>query len=326
VNAAPPEWRPLASPARLRQRAALLATVREFFAQAGVLEVDTPQLVNCAVTDPQLHSAEVHWPSGAARAGYLHTSPEYAMKRLLAAGSGDIYQLCHVFRGGEQGALHNAEFMLLEWYRVGGPFAALLREVEALLRALLGPAAGGPARELSYEQAFLEILAINPLTATDEALAACAGAHGADAALVRRLGRDELLDLLMGACVGPRLGRDGPVFVHRYPASQAALARLDPADARVALRFELYLQGVELANGFEELTDAAEQRSRFLEDQRTRAARGLKVPAIDERLLAALAAGLPPCSGVALGFDRVVMLACGARSIGEVLAFSSERA
>jgi lysyl-tRNA synthetase class 2 len=321
-----PDWLPLATRATLERRAALLAVAREFFAHRAVLEVDTPQVVNFAVTDPQLHAAEVRWPAEESRPRYLHTSPEYAMKRLLAAGSGDIYQLGHVFRGGEQGALHSAEFMLLEWYRLGWSSVALMSEVDELLRTLLGAAAGGATRTVSYEQAFLEALAVNPLTDTDGAIAACACAQGLDARLVQRCSRDELLDLLMGTQIGPRLGKEGPVFVHGYPASQAALARLDPADPRVALRFELYLRGIELANGFEELADATEQRARFMEDQRSRAARGLTVPAIDEFLLAALASGLPACAGVALGVDRVVMLGCGARRIGEVLAFSSENA
>ncbi|MBS0389225.1 MAG: EF-P lysine aminoacylase GenX [Proteobacteria bacterium] len=320
------EWRPGASLERLKQRAAMLAEIRAFFAARGVLEVDTPQLVNAAVTDVNIHSAEVRWPGGDARPRYLHTSPEYAMKRLLAAGSGDIYQLCHVFRGDEQGQFHNSEFMIVEWYRRGWAFAALMEEVDALLRALLAAAVLAPTRYLSYEQAFVTTLDCNPLTDSDAALAARARQAGFDDALLQRCERDALLDLLMGACIGPRLGLDGPVFVHRYPASQAALARLDPADARVALRFELYLRGVELANGFEELGDAAEQRRRFEADQRTRAARNLPVPAMDEYLLAALAAGLPPCAGVALGFDRLLMLGSGAQRIDEVMAFTSARA
>ena len=321
-----PDWRPSGKLANLRRRAALLAEVRAFFAARSVLEVDTPQLVNHAVTDLHLHTAEVRWPGAPARQRYLHTSPEYAMKRLLAAGSGDIYQLCHVFRGAEQGALHNSEFTLVEWYRSGWSLAALMREVDELLRRLLGAATGAAPRYLSYEQAFVETLGCNPLSDSQHALADCACANGCDAALVRGCQRDELLDLLMGTRVGPRLGLDGPVFVHRYPASQAALARLDAADPRVALRFELYLHGVELANGFEELADADEQRARFHADQTARAARGLTVPPLDEFLLAALRAGLPACAGVALGFDRLLMIACGAQSIAEVLAFTSEGA
>ncbi len=326
MNEATHDWRPGTNPERLQRRAAMLAAIRAFFAERGVLEVDTPQLVNFAVTDRHLHSAEVRWPGSDERPRYLHTSPEYAMKRLLAAGSGDIYQMCHVFRGEEHGALHNSEFMMVEWYRRGWAFTALMAEVDALLRRVLGGVTGAPARFLHYEQAFLETLECNPLTDSDSALAARARAAGFEDALVRRCERDELLDLLMGACIGPKLGLDGPVFVHRYPASQAALARLDPLDSRVALRFELYLHGVELANGFEELADAHEQRARFAADQRARAARNLTVPAMDEFMLAALKAGLPACCGVALGFDRLLMIACGATRIEEVLAFTSQHA
>jgi elongation factor P--(R)-beta-lysine ligase len=326
VSARTHDWRPGASLARLRQRARLLAGIRAFFADRNVLEVDTPQLVNHAVTDVNIHSAEVRWPGADERPRYLHTSPEYAMKRLLAAGSGDIYQLCHVFRGEEQGALHNSEFTIVEWYRLGWTLDALMDEVDQLLRRQLGAAAGGPARQLTYEQAFLEALGLSPLSATDAALAECARACGFEAALVQRCERDELLDLLMGTRIGPALGMHGPVYLHRYPASQAALARLDPLDARVALRFELYLRGMELANGFEELGDPQEQRRRFADDQRVRAARNLPVPALDEYLLAALAAGLPPCAGVALGFDRLLMVASAAANIDEVQVFGSARA
>jgi elongation factor P--(R)-beta-lysine ligase len=320
------QWRAHASIERLRQRAAMLAEIRAFFAARGVLEVDTPQLVNYAVTDRRLHSAQVHWPGTTTRRQYLHTSPEYAMKRLLAGGSGDIYQLCHVFRGEEQGPIHNSEFTLLEWYRTGWSLTALMHELDELLRVLLAAAAGTAARFLSYEEVFLDSLGCNPLSDSDRVLADCARARGLDDALVRACERDELLDLLMGAIIGPRLGLTGPVFVHRYPASQAALARLDPTDRRLALRFELYLHGVELANGFEELADAAEQEARFRDDQQARAARGLPVIAIDEFLLAALRAGLPACAGVALGFDRLLMVACGAQRIEEVMPFTSERA
>jgi lysyl-tRNA synthetase class 2 len=190
----------------------------------------------------------------------------------------------------------------------------------------MGPAPLAPTHYLSYEQAFIDALGINPLSDDDASLLARARRAGFDEALLLRCDRNELLDLLIGTCVGPQLGKEGPVFIHRYPASQAALARLDPDDARVALRFELYLRGVELANGFEELADGSEQRARFTADQRSRAARNLSVPAMDDYLLAALDAGLLPCSGVALGFDRLLMLACNAERIDEVMAFTSERA
>ena len=319
-------WRPGATAQRLRQRAALLVAIRQFFATRAVLEVDTPQLVNHAVTDLHLHSAQVRWPGATDSLHYLHTSAEYAMKRLLAAGSGDIYQLCHVFRGEESGPLHNSEFMMLEWYRLGWSLDRLMAEVDELLRQLLAEKTLAATRHISYEQAFQTTVGCNPLSDSDAVLAACARDQGLDAQLVQRCARDELLDLMLGTRIGPKLGLTGPVFLHRYPASQAALARLDPEDPRVALRFELYLQGVELANGFEELSDEPAQRSRFESDQRQRGDRHLHVPGADEYLLAALGAGLPPCSGVALGVDRLLMLAAGASRIEEVMAFTSDRA
>jgi lysyl-tRNA synthetase class 2 len=316
------DWRPLITSARLAQRARLLARTRGFFAARKVLEVDTPLLVNAPVSDVHLHSARVEF--GSARY-FLHTSPEYAMKRLLAAGSGDIYQICHVVRGEEAGRLHNPEFTLIEWYRIGFSLAQLMQEVEALVRALLGEAQlARRTEELSYREAFLQALGLDPFTASAAALAQAAAAVGfrADAALTR----DEHLELLMGAVIGPALGAGALTFVHGYPASQAALARVSAADPRAAERFELYADGVELANGFHELTDAPEQRRRFAADNAARAARGLPVHALDERLLAALAHGLPDCAGVALGFDRVLMLASGASALEEVLPFTSPRA
>ena len=337
MSSAAPDWRPSASRERLQQRAAMFARLRAFFAALGVLEVDTPQLINFAVTDPHLHSAEVRWPATSAHQHsmpsrarlpprYLHTSPEYAMKRLLASGSGDIYQLCHVFRGDEHGAVHNGEFSLLEWYRVGASMQTLMAELDALLRLLMAGTHLGATRYLRYEQTFIDALDYNPLHDSEAKLRSCAGAHGVDVNLVRECSRDALLDLLMAARIGPQLGLEGPTFVHHYPASQAALARLDPSDSRVALRFELYLHGVELANGFEELAAAQEQRARFQADQRQRVILGLTVPAIDEYLMAALQAGLPACAGVAVGLDRVLMLASGAARIADVLPFTSEHA
>jgi lysyl-tRNA synthetase class 2 len=280
--------------------------------------------VRHAVTDPRLHSVSAQWPGG--DSAFLHTSPEYAMKRLLAAGSGDIYQICHVFRGAEQGPLHNGEFTLIEWYRVSWSMPQLMDEVAALVQALLSPAGPLPVRSLSYADALRQYASCDPLGATDDELATAARAQGFDAALLARCTRDELLDLLMGARVGPKLGHGELCFVHRYPASQAALARLDPEDPRLALRFELYAEGIELANGFEELGDAGEQRGRFEAERRERIRCGLPPHEPDERLLAALLHGMPPCAGVAVGFDRVLMLAAGVRQIADVLPFTSERA
>ena len=323
-------WRPTASRALLEQRATLLARARRFFADGGVLEVDTPMVVNAPVTDIHIHSAQVNLGPDTKHGYFLHTSPEYAMKRLLASGSGDIYQICHVVRGFERGRLHNAEFTLIEWYRLGFSLDDLMREVDALVRALLGPVATGRNSErITYRDAFLREMKLDPFTASMEELrhaVAKLGFNGAPGAATAAPQRDELLDLLMGAEVGPRLGANALTFVHAYPATQAALARLDPKDPRAALRFELYCDGVELANGFHELAAPAEQRARFEQDNRERQRVRLPVHAPDEFLLAALTAGLPECSGVALGFDRTVMLATGARSIDEVLAFPTERA
>lgn len=326
MTASPESWQPTATTTRLRQRAQLLARSRAFFAHRHVLEVETPMLVQCPVTEVHIHSAQVAIGPGAPPK-YLHTSPEYAMKRLLAAATGDIFQICKVVRGHERSRLHNPEFTLIEWYRVGYSLEQLMAEVEALVRALLGPRAASRVGEhVTYQEAFMRELALDPLTASTAALAETAVRCGYDPATAVSAERDELLDFLVAARVGPRLGTGALTFLHRYPASQAALAMLDPSDARVAMRFELYCDGIELANGFKELTSASEQRARFEQDRARRHARGLAQPALDERLLAALEAGMPECSGVALGFDRTVMLATGSSHIDEVIAFPVERA
>jgi elongation factor P--(R)-beta-lysine ligase len=324
-------WRPSASLATLRRRAAALATSREFFRVRGVLEVETPALVNAPVSDVNLGSVRVDMP-GHPTPLWLHTSPEYAMKRLLAAGSGDIFQICRVYRGAERGRQHNPEFTMLEWYRLGFSMEALMSEVAALVNQVLTTAM--PVEFVSYRDALRRYANVDPFDSDDAALRRAAQALGFDGAQPRASdgsaardgGRDEMLDLIVGARVGPALGANALTFLHRYPASQAALARLDPNDTRVALRFELYHRGIELANGYHELASGAEQRSRFAADLESRAARGLPVAAIDVNLLAALDAGLPDCAGVALGFDRLLMLACEANAIDEVLAFPVERA
>jgi lysyl-tRNA synthetase class 2 len=301
----------------------------------SLTEVDTPLVVNAPVSDVHIHSATVRLcaapsPGPAPAPLYLHTSPEYAMKRLLAAGSGDIYQICHVVRGFECGHLHNPEFTLIEWYRVGFSLERLMDEVEALVRVLLGARAPAASERISYRDAFLRELGLDPFSATESALAQAAqplalGGSAAMSPTKETMGRDDWLELLMGALVGPRLGRSALTFVHSYPASQAALARLDRADPRVAQRFELYCAGIELANGFHELASASEQRARFEADNAQRQHLGLPVSALDQRLLAALAE-LPDCAGVALGFDRTLMLAVGAGNIEEVLPFATARA
>jgi len=318
------DFAPDASLDQLARRAAALAAVRGFFRERGVMEVDPPALVNAPVTDVNIHSAEVRLPGDDARRYALHTSPEYAMKRLLAAGSGDIYFLGHVYRGAERGRLHNPEFTLIEWYRRGWALADLAQEVADLVALLCQRRL--EIEHLSYRAAFARETGIDPLDAPVGALLRIAAELGLDAGGLAASSRDELLELVMGARVGPRLGTGKLTFVHGYPATQAALARLDPADPRVALRFELYADGIELANGFDELADASEQRARFEADLRERTRRGLPAGPIDERLLGALAAGLPDCVGVAVGFDRVLMVAEGAGCIDSVLPFTLERA
>jgi elongation factor P--(R)-beta-lysine ligase len=325
------DWNPTAARDTLRLRAALLMHARHYFADHGLLEVDTPMVVNAPVTDVHIHSARVSFEgdssAGAARPYFLHTSPEYAMKRLLAAGSGDIFQICHVVRGLERGRQHNAEFTLIEWYRIGFSLDRLMSEVDVLVRHLLGDVAFTISSEhLSYQEAFVRELQLDPLTATLEELAAAAAQVGFSPGPAGAQQRDELLELLMGAVVGPRLGQNSLTFVHDYPATQAALARLNPDDPRTALRFELYCKGVELANGFHELASAAEQRTRFERDNEERRRLGMPTYPIDERLLAALESGLPECAGVALGFDRTLMLAAGAAHIDDVLPFPIDRA
>lgn len=313
-------WKPSATIETLRLRAALMARVRAFFDVRNVLEVETPQLSRAAITDPHLASAGVRL-SGLADSFYLHTSPEFFMKRLLAGGSGDIWQACKVFRGAEQGRWHNPEFTLVEWYRLGFDHHALMDEVGELLRTLIVGLAEDDER-LSYAEAFQRYAGFDPFAVEDNELKAAVQEYALDPA---GLDRDGMLDLVASHAVYPRLGRGRVSFVHAFPATQAALARLDAADARCACRFEAFVNGVELANGFHELVDAEEQRRRFEQENDRREAMRLPRMPLDEHLLAALDAGLPDCAGVALGFDRVVMLAANLDTIGEATSFGFDR-
>lgn len=317
------DWAPTASLATLRLRARMLERVRAHFAATGALEVETPVMVQAGVTDVHLESLEVHRADGS-RAGYLHTSPEYAMKRLLAAGAPDLYQVCRVFREGERGRRHNPEFTMVEWYRLGVDHHALMDDVERLLRALIEPSRPvGTTRRITYADAFRAALGLDPLAVQTGALLAALRASGLDVPESVATERDSLLDLAMATLVAARFPPDGITFVHDFPASQAALAQIR---GPVASRFEAFWGDLELANGFHELGDAAEQSCRFEADRAERARRGQPDREPDLRFIAGLAAGLPPCAGVALGFDRVVMVATSARSIDEVIAFPVERA
>jgi elongation factor P--(R)-beta-lysine ligase len=259
---------------------------------------------------------------------HLQTSPEYPMKRLLAAGSGDIFQICRVFRAGERSRLHNPEFTMIEWYRLGFDLDAIMAETCALAARLLEAGGSTPVamQTLSYADAFRNALQCDPLEAPHAELARLCAQHGLAAQSIQTCSRDDLLEFLVATRVGPTLGRGRLTCLHHFPASQAALAQLESGDHRTALRFELYAEGIELANGYVELANADEQRARFTDDLAERGRRGLPPVEMDTRLLEALAHGLPACAGVAMGFDRVAMLALSATSIDEVQAFPWENA
>ena len=316
------DWQPSASLELLRARAGLLARIRQFFADRSVLEVETPLLCGRGITDPSIEALLVERGASLEHPRYLQTSPEYAMKRLLACHGQSVFQLARAFRDGEAGARHNPEFTLLEWYRPGFDHHALMAEVAQLVRYCLGER---PVHSYSYRQLFREMLELDPFTAALAVLEEAARSRF-DAGTIAG-DRDLWLDLLMSHVIEPRLAGKGMCFVYDYPASQAALARISEIDgARVGHRFELYVDGMELANGYFELADAAEQRRRFDHDNVRRREHGLPERPLDERLLAALEHGLPECSGVALGVDRLLMLVTGTTDIRKVLAFDWARA
>lgn len=289
------------------------------------MEVETPVLGRHSVTDLNIDSVPALPASaaGASRKGWLQTSPEYAMKRLLAAGSGDIYQIARVFRLGERGARHNPEFSLLEWYRVDFDDAMLMEEVADLVCGWLD--CPRPIT-LSYRDAMQRFVGIDAFHDDITVLRQqCERWMNADT--VADLSRDACLDMLMSFCVEPELAQLGPVFIVGYPESQAALARVSEVDGiRQAHRFELYVEGVELCNGYWELTSAKEQRARFEADNAARVLAGKPEMPIDESFLAAIESGLPDCAGVALGLDRLLMLKTGAGDITDAIAFPAERA
>jgi lysyl-tRNA synthetase class 2 len=312
-------WRPSASLETLRARAELLARLRAFFAARGVLEVDTPVLSAHGTVDVHLDSLRT------ADGRWLHTSPEFAMKRLLAAGSGPIWQLCHVFRAGDLGRHHNPEFLMLEWYRPGFDHHRLMDEMIELLIAL-GVAPAGTVERFSYREAWREHAGIDPFAAEMPDLVRALSMKHDPPAAARDFDRDAWLDFGMGFVVGPKLGVPAPRFVYDFPASQAALARVRPGPPPVAERFELFWKGQELANGFHELGDAAEQRARFEADRARRLAAGRATPPYDARLIEALQAGLPDCAGVALGVDRLLMLLLGLPEVAAAMPFGWDRA
>jgi lysyl-tRNA synthetase class 2 len=308
------EWEPSATLETIRKRARIYQQIRDFFSARDFLEVDTPLLSKATNTDAQIASIQAfNW----GQALYLQTSPEFAMKRLLAAGSGSIYQICHAFREAEHGRRHNAEFTLLEWYRVGWDYHALMDEIETLIDTLSGHTnnyARVSYRELLVEYAYVDISEVSLENLRDRSAELVPGTD------TSKLDFDQCLDLLLSMVVAPRL--DGYVFVYDYPASQAALARVKADNPLVAERFELFHDDLELANGFSELTDAHTQRDRFERDNDLRSVKGLPRYPVDEHLLAALESGMPDCAGVALGLDRLLMVLSGLDSIDQTLSFT----
>ena len=320
------DWRPGANRAALVARAQALAGLRDYFARAGVLEVETPLACRTVGTDPQLTPMQARYTGPGAPQGltlYLQTSPEFAMKRLLAAGSGPIYQICKAFRDGEAGRLHNPEFSLLEWYRPGFDLTQLLDEVAQVLR--IGLDQPDLSVKISrYADLFSERFAVDVFSTTPARLRAVAVDHNVIGADTLDLDCDGWLDLLLSHLIQPRLGSDALHFVTDYPATQAALARMNP-DGQTAARFEAFYRGIELANGYFELVDADEQAGRFEADNCLRRRRGLAPIQADRRLLSALENGVPDCAGVAVGLDRVLMLRLQQNSLDVVLSFSFER-
>ncbi len=320
------DWQPSASIAKLQQRALLLASIRQFFAERQVLEVETPAISHATVTDVHLHTFQTDFIGPGYADGshlYLMTSPEFHMKRLLAAGSGCIYQIGKAFRNEENGRYHNPEFTMLEWYRVGFDHHDLMAEMDALLQQVLQCEA---AEKMTYQNAFLQVLGVCPLEASMQQLKVVGNELGLSDIAEPEEDRDTLLQLLFSVGVESKIGLQVPAIVYDFPASQAALARINKQDPRVADRFEVYFKGIELANGFHELDDAKEQLARFEADNQKRIEMGLQPQPIDHNLIAALEAGLPACAGVALGIDRLIMLALNCDHIDDVTAFPFPKA
>jgi len=282
------------------------------------MEVETPLISATGNTDPEIES--IRTDAG----GYLRTSPEFALKRLLAADSGDIFELGRVFRAGESGRSHNPEFTMLEWYRTGFTYHRLMDEVASLVKCCgQGKFDQWPVKKLSYKNLFLHYLDLDPFAADINELAAAAIKHGINDI---ELNRKQWLDLLTSLVIQPALPEECLTFIYDFPAEQAALARIRPESPPLAERFELYLGRTELANGYQELTDATEQRRRFDAENAQRKYRGQEVYKVDHRLVTALEHGLGECAGVALGVDRLLMAVCGVDSLSEVIAFPYLRA
>ena len=324
------EWQPTASLETLKTKARLLSKLRDFFAEKDILEVQTPVLSQAGNTEPTIESFIIQEHENAAhkiQPSFLNTSPEFAKKRLLAAGYGSMYQITPAFRQDEQGKRHNSEFTLLEWYRIDFDHHALMGEVNALVRFVAEKFLNlGRSQFLTYQDAMIKFAGVDPFNATNEELKEATIKAGIDAVGMDDVNQDTWLDLIMSEIVEKNLPLNCPVFIYDYPASQAALAKIRKGSHDVAERFELYINGMELANGFHELSDAAEQAQRFKQQQQQRKESGQQGIPADYHLIEALKHGLPECAGVAVGLDRLLMVLTGAEHIDEVLTFPFERA
>jgi lysyl-tRNA synthetase class 2 len=320
------DWQPTATLAALKARAEILQKIRDFFAARQVLEVETPLLSSAATVDLHIHNFVSNYEqfgNPTQQTLYLQSSPEFAMKRLLAAGSGSIYQLCKAFRNGDHGRQHNPEFTILEWYRLDFSHHDLMNEVDDFFQIILHTQ---PAQRYSYAEIFQQYLKIDPHQASINDLQNCASQHQLHTSLSNTDKHDDWLNLLLTHLIEPHLGLEQPTFIYDFPSSQAALARIRPGNPDVAERFEVYIKGMELANGYYELTDPVEQQHRFQQYRAYCERLDLQPPPVDQRLLDALTHGLPPCAGVALGVDRLIMLAMETAQIEDVIAFPLERA
>jgi lysyl-tRNA synthetase class 2 len=313
------KWEPTANIGILKERAKILARIRSFFAERDIIEVETPLLGSASVSDPHLLSMMVPLDSPK----YLQTSPEYAMKRLLCAGMGSIYQICKAFRMDEAGKRHNPEFTMLEWYRLGFDHHALMDEMDLFLQQILMTK---KAERCTVAEIFMKFLQINPHDASIVELEKCAIQQHLYIEKNNDKDNDKnfWLDVLFSHCIEPHLGHEVPMMIYDYPATQAALAKIRDENPPVASRFEVYIRGIELANGFHELSDAEEQRKRFIKDMKERETKGIASVIVDEKFLKALESGLPHCAGVALGIDRLMMIALQRETIAEVMSFTFE--
>lgn len=331
-NDADDNWGPGCTLDILRKRAWMLSSIRHFFVVRNVLEVETPILGQTTGTEPQLNFFSTKYagsPDTSDGTFFFQTSPEFAMKRLLARGIGSIYQICKAFRNHECGRLHNPEFTILEWYRVGFDLNQLMKEIEELILGLFAHSQVtlSASEHISYFEAFSKYTELDVPSASVSDFIQVAKIHSLDGAV--DLCRDEVsdwLDFLFSQLVQPHLGKDRLTFIFDYPMCHASLARLKPGETDIAERFEVFINGIELGNGYCELTDAIEQEQRFRHDLHQRRKRNLPTPTLDKRLIKSLEHGLPECSGVAIGLDRLLMLLTGTKHIDEVLAFDINRA